>query len=123
MWIYESSTGRLYKEGGELVATGYAGHGEGLNNPQLQDTHNVGPLPEGFYSIGPAHTSQRTGPVTMNLDPDPGNGMYGREDFRIHGDNPKGDHSASDGCMVFGRAARETIDQEPDRRLQVVATL
>ncbi len=40
-WTYYSATGDLYQDG-TLVATGYAGHGDGVNNPDMQNVSNVG---------------------------------------------------------------------------------
>ena len=42
-------------EGGaaEYAGDGYAGRNEALNNPLYQLEPNVGPLPEGTYTIGP----------------------------------------------------------------------
>jgi hypothetical protein len=55
------------------VATGYSGKGEGLDNPDLQDVPDEGPIPEGTYTIGSASTHPGKGPVVMELEPDPSN--------------------------------------------------
>jgi hypothetical protein len=104
-----------------LVGTGYAGHGEGLNNPADEFAKNVGPLPVGKYTIAYALTDAVTGPVSMHLVPDPRNVMHGRGSFLIHGDNAAMNHTASDGCIIMARPIRETIDASRDRELQVVA--
>lgn len=121
MWTYEQRTGRLFADGGTLVGTGYAGTGDGRNNPEMQHVIDVGPIPCGDYTIGPAYTHPKLGFVTMNLTPDPKNEMFGRADFRIHGDSV--DHDASEGCIVQGRPVRERVNTSTDRRLRVVADL
>lgn len=101
MWTYKQSTGDMLHDG-ENFATAYAGRREGLNNPAMQNVEKIGPLPQGRYKIGPAYQHPRLGSVCMNLEPDAANEMFGRSDFRIHGDNAWLDHSASEGCIVLG---------------------
>jgi hypothetical protein len=63
-WIYSQSTGRLTKVDDYHSGTttyfageGYAGFGVGLNNPEAQDVENIGPLPQGSYTIGRQQTN------------------------------------------------------------------
>jgi hypothetical protein len=56
----------------------------------------------------------------IGLTPDPGNDMHGRSGFYIHGDNGKGDRSASEGCIILPRAVRERIHDSGDTRLHVI---
>lgn len=120
MWTFFQSSGRIYRDG-ELIATGYAGRGDGKNNPAMQNVRQTGPLPQGKYTIGPAHTSAPLGPVVMNLEPDPANQMFGRSCFRIHGDDPIHMGQSSEGCIVLPRVFREEIAASPDRTLEVQA--
>lgn len=117
MWTYEQATGHLSHDG-ELIGTGYAGHGVGRNHPEMESVASVGPLPCGVYTIGPAFTHPKTGPLTMRLFPDADNQMFGRSGFLMHGDNPT--HTASEGCIVIGRMVRQQVAASVDRRLQVV---
>lgn len=121
MWIYVQKTGNLYNGNGLFIASGYAGHGEGVNNPALQNIHQEGPLPCGIYTIGAPYHNPKTGVYTMNLVPDPGNVMFGRSDFRIHGDNGKGNRSASEGCPVFPHEVRTKVWESGDHTLKVIA--
>ncbi len=126
MWTYEQSSGKMIDPNGLVVGFGYAGGDcgtvpEGKNNPLMQDRHNIGPLPQGSYSIGKAYTHPRLGPITMNLDPYPGNKMFGRGEFRIHGDDIASPGNGSDGCIVQARTVREDIDQSLDKLLVVTA--
>ena len=100
------------------VGQGYSGTGAGLNNPNMQDVPNVGPIPQGPYNIGPGHFSPTTGPDTMNLDPLPGTNTYGRDLFRIHGDNAS--HNASHGCPIAPPNVRQQINNSNDHVLVVV---
>ena len=53
---YHNSTGRLVcrdASGRTTVDhTGYAGTGAGRNNPAMENVRNVGPIPQGNYSVG-----------------------------------------------------------------------
>jgi len=122
MYTYYQSTGVLDRDG-VPVLTGYAGRGDGLNNPAMQDQLNLGPLPEGLYTMTDLlDCPETTGLATIILDPDPANQMFGRSDFRIHGDNAAANHTASDGCIIAGHAPdRIAIWDSGDHVLEVVA--
>ncbi len=121
MYLYQQSTGILSRDGVPQF-TGYAGHGTGVNNPSLQNQHDVGPLPEGVYLMTALIDSPHTGLATIILDPDPANQMFGRSGFRIHGDNAAANRTASDGCIIAGHAPdRTAIWNSQDRNLQVIA--
>jgi hypothetical protein len=120
---YEQSSGRWLDPQGLLLAVGYAGHGIGLNEPELESEPDIGPLPQGVYRIGDPVNTVRHGPYALPLTPDAANEMLGRADFMVHGDeiaNP-GQHAASEGCIILPRPAREQIVASGDRGLQVVA--
>jgi hypothetical protein len=122
MWTYQQSTGRLEHSGTD-IQIGYSGHGDGLNNPAMQDVVGVGPLPQGLYTIGKSYLHPHLGPVTMNLEPSPENLMFGRSAFRIHGDNTLMNHTGSDGCMVFDCVTRCRVSDAVnagDNQLEVV---
>lgn len=120
MWNFMQSTGEFSDLHEICLEQGYAGNGAGLNNPDMQDVAEVGPLPQGLYTIGPAYTHAQLGPFTMNLEPDPTNRMFGRSLFRIHGRRFVGDMGASKGCIVLDHAARVTVSTSPDRLLRVI---
>lgn len=119
MWTFEQRTGRLLKDG-VLVGVGYSGFGTGKNNPDDHEK-NEGPIPVGEYTIGPAYTHPRLGVCTMDLIPSPGNEMYGRDLFRMHGDSAAHPGQASHGCPVLPLPARTQVAGSPDRILHVVA--
>ncbi len=116
-WIYSQSSGELTKDG-ELIATGYSGAGIGRNNPAEQAVPNVGPIPQGHYSIGPEFDAPVQGPCTMRLSPE-GHDALGRDGFLIHGDNAA--HDASTGCIILPFETREKIAASADRNLEVIA--
>lgn len=126
MLIYSQSSGEMRTAAGLLLGTGYAGHGPGVNNPVMQSVHDVGPLPQGIYTINPPVNTTTHGPYVMWLTPNPANHMFGRSGFGIHADelaNP-GKHLASTGCIVMSNAARIAIwtDAQADgRQLRVTA--
>jgi hypothetical protein len=111
-WTYVQSTGNLSLNT-IFIGNGYSGHGAGLNNPVAQDQQNVGPLPQGTYTIGTAHTPpDHLGPLAMPLYPDHGNTMFGRFGFFIHGDNQFMNNTASDGCIVMAYDIRHQIAEQ-----------
>ena len=120
MWTYVQRSGAIIADSGEVISYGYAGHGPGKNNP---DDHakNEGPLPVGFYVIGPPHDTDTHGPVVMVLTPDPTNAMYGRDGFLMHGDSVAHPGAASLGCIVASRPARERVAASGDTLLHVIA--
>lgn len=120
---YSQTTGEMRTALDVLLGTGYAGHGEGVNNPTMQSIHNTGPLPQGIYKIGPPVNTTTHGPYVMWLTPDPANEMFGRSGFGIHADeiaNP-GKRLASTGCIVMSNQARLAIWATADHQLQVTA--
>lgn len=122
MYTYHQATG-VFERDGVTLFTGYAGHEVGVNNPGLQDRSEVGPLPQGRYTMSQfVAQAKKTGLGTLRLKPDAANQMFGRSGFCIHGDNSVQNRSASTGCIIIGRAAdRQAIWNDPDHDLEVVA--
>lgn len=118
-WTYSQASGALRGPAAAIVGVGYSGTGAGLNNPAMQDVRDVGPLPCGWWTIGPAYEHPHLGTLTMDLTPDAGTNTYGRDDFRIHGDNAARNFSASKGCMVQDHGPRSQVAGSPVRRLYV----
>jgi RHS repeat-associated protein len=120
------------------LGIGYAGHGQGLNNPANEGVEenyadpkksNAGPLPRGDYTIGPIgdHTvhDQNGRPVTlgnsMRLTPVPGatDPVDRSGGYLIHG----GDYvhkNSSQGCPVENPAVRGAIGNSGIHELEVV---
>lgn len=118
MWNYSQSTGELLHDG-VFEGTGYSGTGDRRNDPDAQAFPAVGPIPRGDYTIGAAYDHAHLGPRTMNLEPQPGTDTFGRDLFRIHGDNAR--HDASHGCIILGPAIRKLIAESDDNELTVTA--
>jgi len=118
MWTYERATGQL-RNNGALIGTGYSGRGDGLNNPQLSNVPDVGPIPAGTWTIGPFVDDPEKGPIVTHLVPCMGTETFGRSGFMIHGDNPEMNHSASEGCIILGRDFRIAIRDSGDTALEV----
>ncbi len=57
-FICTNAAGQTYAS-----CTGYSGNGQGLNNPAAQNQPNVGPLPQGSYTVG--GTTNRRGPTLV----------------------------------------------------------
>lgn len=127
-WIYVQRTGELFDSDGELVATGYSGYTSlGKNNPSAQKVQGIGPIPVGEWQIAREYfNSIDHGPLVLRLSPVAGTETYGRGGFLIHGDSVRAPGTASRGCIVLARSAREHVYFENhagrfDGRLHVVA--
>lgn len=125
MWIWASNRGVLYRLSDDhaitIIGKGYAGHGAGVNNTLYEDIRELGPLPQGWYTIGEPQDHPRLGPFVMRLMADASNQMHGRTGFYVHGDNTTPDpRDASRGCIVLDRAVREKVAASGNRRLRVV---
>ncbi|MGA3190359.1 MAG: tlde1 domain-containing protein [Bryobacteraceae bacterium] len=123
MLTYSQTSGEMRAASGELLGTGYAGRGAGVNNPAMQSIHDTGPLPQGIYEINAPVNTATHGPYVMWLTPGPANEMFGRSGFGIHADeiaNP-GKRLASTGCIVMSNAARMAIWETADPQLRVTA--
>jgi hypothetical protein len=118
MWTYSQSTGDLYLDG-SFEGKGYSGHGNGVNNPDLEPAPCVGPIPRGLWNIGPAGVHPPLGPISMPLTPEAGTNTFGRSGFFIHGDNSLLNDTGSEGCIVMGRAIRQAIVDSHDTQLTV----
>lgn len=121
MWVYEQLSGRTLDPDGNVVAFGYSGKGYGKNNPIMQNISDTGPIPAGYYIIGPPEDTVAHGPFVLPLTPDPGNEMFCRDKFLIHGDNVHKPGAASEGCIILPHWVREQIARSSDRILQVVS--
>lgn len=120
---YQQSTGQ-FSQDGDMLATGYSGNGEEMNNPAMQTVRGHGPIPQGVYTIEAPAVDPVTGPVSMRLEPAAENQMFGRGDFLIHGDTAAMDHTASDGCIILPHDARVRVGEAVlagDDQLTVVA--
>lgn len=122
-WNYQQSTGILKSPVGSswqgATWIGYSGRDDGRNNPDMQDVHNIGPIPQGSYTIGPAYEDPEKGPIVMHLTPSPDNEMFGRSGFLMHGNNPEND--ASEGCIIMSPNVRKIVNASEDKMLQVIA--
>jgi hypothetical protein len=108
---YDVDTGKLYivnKDTGVsvLIAEGYSGYESYHNDTSAETLSNLGPLPEGTWSIGSleSHITSDSMSLTPSSDIDTTrSGMY------IHGDNSAGDYSASTGCIILDPETRSDI--------------
>lgn len=127
MMTYQISTQTYTMADGVTTFQCHSGIGVGLNNPDAVQMVGIGPLPPGTYDLGPWQDGSvygpdwaRLGPHICRLYPRPGDEMYGRDDFAIHGGNGSNPPSDSHGCIVTGPANRMTIDQSGDTVLNVI---
>lgn len=122
MWVYEQSTGQLRDKTMHPVYKGYAGHGEGLNNPKMANVQNVGPLPCGMYTMEKPVDTKTHGPYVIWLTPHKDNQMFDRAGFGIHGDEVKhpNEQLASHGCPIFPRIMREMMWESGDHDFAVI---
>ncbi|MFT4091318.1 MAG: hypothetical protein QM645_11340 [Asticcacaulis sp.] len=119
-YVYRQSTGQFFRPDGKVLATGYAGYEDGVNNPALEAVRATGPIPRGPWSIGLQPRGNETGgPLVLPLEPQ-GHSAHGRSLFHIHGDNSHGERSESRGCIILSRTAREHITRAGVTRLLVI---
>lgn len=141
-WRYQQSTGKLFRSVDppaeqprpaateteacgptwQLEGEGYSGHGAGVNNPLMQAERDLGPIPRGFYDISGPFDHPTRGDFVMRLTPRPGDEMFRRSGFLMHGDlkSAPGKHLASLGCIIMPRDVRERVAESGDKLLEVV---
>ena len=106
MLFYSQTHGDITDDEGEVVSSGwYAGGNMGtvpqaVNNPIYQYVPNVGPLPQGVYTMSPLHTVLRIGQC-IALTPDNPAAMRGRAGMLLHcNDASRAPQSSSEGCGI-----------------------
>jgi hypothetical protein len=92
----------------------------GKNIPAPQNLHDVGPISQGFYEIGPPHDTTTHGPDVMALSPAEGTDTFGRGGFLIHGDSIENPGTALHGCVILAYDPRVQVSSRGDTELQVV---
>jgi len=120
-WTYAQKTGELQQDG-KHIANGYSGVAAGKNNPAMQQVANVGPIPQGDWTIaGPPVDTRDHGPYVLRLQPALQTETFGRSGFLMHGDSIESPGCASHGCVIMPRPVRERVWNSGDRDLKVVA--
>jgi|ERR1700688_1385795 len=123
-WTYEQNSGNLLTPEGSVLSTGYSGaEPDGKNNPAMQNVKFIGPCPCGRYTRGEMQATSEHGPDAIPLIPDPTNEMFGRDSFYMHGDNIHIPGTASEGCIIQPRFARDRFNESDDPILEVVSGL
>src|SRR5262249_38917764 len=129
-YVYEQLTGKLRDGEGNVIGIGYSGAGDGKNNPKLEHVVDVGPIPQGTYTIvGPPFNSPKHGPFVLHLRPDAATTQriagFGRDPdtFLLHGDSVHEPGTASQGCIIQDRMTRTRVaaNLPVDNTLQVVS--
>ena len=119
MRIWKQRAGELWS-GDHCLAKGYSGHDVGVNNPDMETVPRVGPIPRGRYRLVGLARDDHTGPYSILLVPEPGTDTHGRAGFRIHGDNARLNHTASEGCIILQLPIRRLLWESDDHDLEVV---
>ncbi len=120
-WTYSQTSGELDQDGNK-VATGYSGAGIGKNNPVMQNVHNVGPIPQGAWTVtGPPVDTKTHGPYVLKLTPKDETETFGRDGFLMHGDSKDHPGTASQGCIIVSKQVGEQVWNSGDRDLKVIA--
>lgn len=121
MLTYKQSTGELFQDGA-LLGVGYAGMPPtGKNNPAAQEIHDIGPIPQGLYTLATPDNDPKLGAFAIPLLPDAGNQMFDRAGFYMHGDSFAHPGRASEGCIVMAGPIREKAWADKTRRIEVIA--
>jgi hypothetical protein len=120
-WKWDQKKGQLLNDSGVWVANGYSGYKDGKNNPQMQDVHDVGPIPKGVWQIeAMVVDGGHMGPHVLPLRPMPGTETFGREGFFIHGDSIHDPGDASRGCVILPLWVRAEIAASGNNTLVVI---
>ena len=122
-WTYRQNSGALVNPTGSVIAFGYSGHAEGVNNAALQETRDIGPIPCGGWTLGAPADHPALGPYAIPLAADAMTDTFGRSGFFVHGDLKDAashPHEASHGCVILPRLIRMAMWTSGDHRLQVV---
>jgi hypothetical protein len=120
VWTYRQKTGELLRDGTPLCVLGYSGRDEGKNCPAMQDRHDLGPIPQGRWKIAELILETAThGPYVLRLIPAAETVTFGRSGFLIHGDSRSHPGTASRGCIILPRSARELVWMSGDHDLTV----
>jgi hypothetical protein len=120
MLIYRIKSGILtYND--TVLGIGYSGNANGVNNPDLEASPGIGPIPRTTYLMSAPRDSENTGPFSIPLVPKYPEATFGRTLFRVHGDNRYMNHSASHGCIILPRPVRERMYMlSTDKLLKVI---
>ncbi|CAF1244918.1 unnamed protein product [Adineta steineri] len=100
---YNQTTGEFCDGNTGKCTQSYSGY-KGETDQTKKDS---GPIPVGDYTIGNSCSGSGE---RCNLVPDSSNSMHGRDNFQIHGDNSKGDQSASKGCIILNQNDRAELN-------------
>lgn len=113
--VWNVATGTLYLEDDQgcrvALARGYAGAPGSINNPEHEGRRSAGPIPRGRWLLDAPANRPTTGPVSIGLEAQDPKTAQGRSAFYIHGDNAAGDGTASRGCIILDRRARQIISE------------
>ncbi len=124
-WEYNQRTGNIVHRGnnGRITpgsgSNGYSGAPGFVNDPNAESRRSQGPIPRGSYTINPQINSENTGVGVLPLTPNPGTNTFGRDNFQIHGDNPRLNQTGSEGCIILPRNVRNRINGSGDNQLIV----
>ena len=111
-FFYAVNTGQMYLRAGEdtlEIDRGYSGYKEYRNSVRFEKAKLLGPIPRGVWTVGFGQAHPRLGPQAIPLEIEEGD-IFGRSGFFIHGENGFVNFTASTGCIVLGRSARDCID-------------
>ncbi|MBA4357366.1 MAG: hypothetical protein C0405_06535 [Desulfovibrio sp.] len=128
--VYRQSDGSLMDMEDRLVGQGYSGAPGYVNKPDGQDKKDLGVIPEGTYIIGDVivkrEDARGMGPNCIKLNPDPATAERIRamsrdpDTFYIHGDNGRGDQSASQGCIIMEWPERKALRELQGAKIRVL---
>ena len=119
-WTYHQASGEL-RHDGALIAVGYSGRPPYRNVPEADARSCEGPIPKGRWRMVAVFDSRDHGPYCIRLTAYPDCATHGRDGFLVHGDSSTHPGYASQGCIIVGRKARESMWQSEDAELEVVA--
>lgn len=117
---FQQTTGKVWIDGALQKQVAYSGHGEGVNNPELEAVHMVGVIPSGLWRICTWVDHPHLGKMVAALLPISVPNLSGRSGFFIHGDNQLVNHTGSDGCIVMDPVLRAAVKNSGAQFLEVI---
>jgi hypothetical protein len=119
-WKYTQGSGTLVDPTGSLAGRGYSGQPPYVNDPAMQSSRNIGPIPQGLWqAVELIPESATHGPYAIRLEPYSQTETFGRSGFMMHGDSIEHPGFASDGCIIMPHDVRELFWTSTDHDLEV----
>jgi len=121
MWVYNIRQGTMTSPDGEIEGHGYSGQPQYKNDPTAVAIKGEGPIPPNVYRMSAIFDGGKKGKYVCRLTPLISSLMFKRDGMMVHGDRIDAPGTASDGCIIQGRATRLSMSLSEDHILAAVS--